>query len=156
MSANKIDLAFGTIASYDFTTGLSQAYGANAMKDLGGGAYGMFAGDASGDGGVDVEPIAHLYKTQVYQLAEYLGIPEEIRRRPPTTDTYSAHQSQQEFFFRLPFETMDLLWYAQEQNIPFQPKPVGHFSIPLSPHPCPPRLTTAVGDIFFYPGEGGN
>ncbi|HML20714.1 MAG TPA: NAD(+) synthase [Aggregatilinea sp.] len=71
-----------------------------------------------GDGGADIKPIIHLYKTQVYQLAEYLGVPEEIRRRQPTTDTYSAHQSQEEFFFRLPFKTMDLLWYAQENNVP--------------------------------------
>jgi len=71
-----------------------------------------------GDGGVDVKPIAHLYKTQVYQLARYLDVPEEIRSRPPTTDTYSAHSTQQEFFFRLPFETMDLLWYALENNVP--------------------------------------
>jgi NAD+ synthase len=71
-----------------------------------------------GDGGVDVKPIAHLFKTQVYQLAEYLDVPEQIRTRLPTTDTYSAHSTQQEFFFRLPFETMDLLWYAQEQEIP--------------------------------------
>jgi len=71
-----------------------------------------------GDGGVDVKPIAHLYKTQVYQLAEYLDVPQEIRRRPPTTDTYSAPSTQQEFFFRLPFETMDLLWYAQEHGVP--------------------------------------
>jgi len=71
-----------------------------------------------GDGGVDVKPIAHLFKTQVYQLAEYLDVPEAIRERPPTTDTYSAHSTQQEFFFRLPFETMDLLWYAQEHNVP--------------------------------------
>ncbi len=71
-----------------------------------------------GDGGVDIQPIAHLYKTQVYQLAEYLDVPEVIRQRTPTSDTYSAHQTQEEFFFRLPFETMDLLWYAQEHNIP--------------------------------------
>jgi NAD+ synthase len=71
-----------------------------------------------GDGGVDVRPITHLYKTQIYQLARYLDVPEEIQRRPPTTDTYSAHSTQQEFFFRLPFETMDLLWYAQENNVP--------------------------------------
>lgn len=71
-----------------------------------------------GDGGVDVKPIAHLFKTQVYQLAEYLDVPEEVRHRPPTTDTYSAPSTQQEFFFRLPFETMDLLWYAQEHNLP--------------------------------------
>ncbi len=71
-----------------------------------------------GDSGVDIQLIAHLYKTQVYQLAEYLGVPEEIRQRTPTSDTYSAHQTQEEFFFRLPFETMDLLLYAQEQEIP--------------------------------------
>jgi NAD+ synthase len=71
-----------------------------------------------GDGGTDIKPIAHLYKTQVYQLAEYLDVPEIIRQRPPTTDTYSAHQSQEEFFFRLPFNVMDLLWYAQEQEMP--------------------------------------
>ncbi len=71
-----------------------------------------------GDAGVDVRPIGHLYKTQVYQLAEYLGVPEEIRKRIPTSDTYSAPTSQQEFFFRLPFETMDLLWFAQEHGYP--------------------------------------
>ena len=71
-----------------------------------------------GDGGVDVRPISHLLKTQVYQLAEYLGVPEEIRKRPPTTDTYSAHQSQEEFFFRIPFNVMDVLWLAQEQDVP--------------------------------------
>jgi NAD+ synthase len=71
-----------------------------------------------GDGGVDVKPIVHLFKTQVYQLAEHLDVPDEIRERPPTTDTYSAPSTQQEFFFRLPFETMDLLWYAQEHDVP--------------------------------------
>jgi NAD+ synthase len=71
-----------------------------------------------GDGGVDLRPITHLFKTQVYQLAKCLDVPDEIQRRPPTTDTYSAHSTQQEFFFRLPFETMDLLWYAQEHEIP--------------------------------------
>jgi NAD+ synthase len=65
---------------------------------------------------VDVQPVVHLYKTQIYQLAEYLGVPLEIRQRPPTTDTYSAPSTQEEFFFRLPFETMDLLWAAQEQG----------------------------------------
>ena len=73
-----------------------------------------------GDGGVDLQLIAHLYKTQVYQLAAYLGVPREIQERTPTTDTYSAHCSQEEFFFRLPFETMDLLWYAQENDIPVE------------------------------------
>jgi NAD+ synthase len=71
-----------------------------------------------GDGGTDVQPIVHLCKTQVYQLAEHLGVPKEIQTRAPTTDTYSAESTQEEFFFRLPFELMDLLWYAQEHKVP--------------------------------------
>ncbi|MCU1276344.1 MAG: synthetase [Bryobacterales bacterium] len=71
-----------------------------------------------GDGGVDVKPIEHLYKTQVYQLAKFLEVPEKIRSRVPTTDTYSAPTTQEEFFFRLPFEIMDLLWFAMENHIP--------------------------------------
>lgn len=71
-----------------------------------------------GDAGVDIKAIGHLYKTQVYQLADYLEIPKAIRERTPTSDTYSAACTQQEFFFRLPFDLMDLLWYAQEHQIP--------------------------------------
>jgi NAD+ synthase len=70
-----------------------------------------------GDAGVDCDPIVHLYKTQVYQLAEHLGVPQEIRQRTPTSDTYSAPCSQTEFFFRLPFDTMDLLCYAKQQRV---------------------------------------
>ena len=71
-----------------------------------------------GDGAADVKPIAHLYKTQVYQLAAHLGIPEEIRRRPPTTDTFSMPQTQEEFYFALPYDRMDLCLYALNQGIP--------------------------------------
>jgi len=69
-----------------------------------------------GDGGADILPIAHLYKTQVYQFAEYLGIPDEIIKRTPTSDTYSAEQTQQEFFFQLPFYEMDMIWYGYENG----------------------------------------
>jgi NAD+ synthase len=71
-----------------------------------------------GDGGVDIQPIAHLFKTQVYELARCLGVPEAIQKRTPTTDTYSAPCDQQEFFFRLPFETLDLLWWAMDHRVP--------------------------------------
>lgn len=77
----------------------------------------------NGDGGADLMPIAHLYKTQVYQLARFLNIPQEIIDRTPTTDTYSAEQTQEEFFFQLPFQQMDLLWYAFEHK--YNPKEVG-------------------------------
>jgi len=71
-----------------------------------------------GDGAADVKPIAHLYKSQVYALAEYLGVPEDIRRRPPTTDTYSLAQGQDEFYFSLPYDKMDLCLYAKNNNLP--------------------------------------
>ena len=70
-----------------------------------------------GDGAADIKPIAHLYKTQVYQIAEYLGVPEEIRRRPPTTDTYSLPQSQEEFFFSVSYDKMDLCLYGKNHGI---------------------------------------
>ncbi|HEU5364338.1 MAG TPA: NAD(+) synthase, partial [Hanamia sp.] len=69
-----------------------------------------------GDGAADIMPISHLYKTQIYQLAEYLNIPKEIIQRTPTSDTYSAEQTQEEFFFQLPFHQMDLLWYGYENG----------------------------------------
>ena len=71
-----------------------------------------------GDGAADVKPIAHLYKTQVYQLAEHLGVPDEIRRRPPTTDTFSMPQTQEEFYFALPYDRMDLCLYAVNNAVP--------------------------------------
>jgi NAD+ synthase len=65
----------------------------------------------NGDGSADVKPIAHLYKTQVYALARHLGLPEEICSARPTTDTYSLPQGQDEFYFGLPWDKMDLaLW----------------------------------------------
>lgn len=73
-----------------------------------------------GDGSADVKPIAHLYKTQVYQLAEYLGVPEEIRTRPSTTDTYSLPQSQEEFYFSLPYDRMDLCLYGKNNEVPIE------------------------------------
>jgi NAD+ synthase len=71
-----------------------------------------------GDGAADFKPIAHLYKTQVYQLAAYLDVPEEIRRRPPTTDTFSMAQTQEEFYFALPYDRMDLCLYAHNHGVP--------------------------------------
>jgi NAD+ synthase len=70
-----------------------------------------------GDGGMDVNPIGHLFKTQIYQLAKYLGVPEEIQARTPTTDTYPGGGSQEEFFYRIPFNVLDTIWMGYEQNL---------------------------------------
>jgi NAD+ synthase len=71
-----------------------------------------------GDGAADFKPIAHLYKTQVYALAAALNVPAEIRRRPPTTDTFSLAQTQEEFYFALPYDRMDLCLYAHAHALP--------------------------------------
>jgi NAD+ synthase len=70
-----------------------------------------------GDGGVDIEPIAHLYKMQVYQLARHLGVVEEILARQPSPDTFSLETSDEEFYFRLPYDDLDLLLYAWENKV---------------------------------------
>jgi len=71
----------------------------------------------NGDGSADVKPIAHLYKTQIYALARYLGLPEEICASTPTTDTYSLPQGQDEFYFALPYDKMDLALWAHDRDL---------------------------------------
>lgn len=71
-----------------------------------------------GDGGVDIEPLAHLYKSQVYMLAKHLGVPSEILKRPPTPDTYTASVSDTEFYFSVPFHVLDPFLWADENNVP--------------------------------------
>ena len=72
----------------------------------------------NGDGSADVKPIAHLYKTQVYSMARYLDLPEEICSAIPTTDTYSLPQGQDEFYYALPYEQMDIAIWAYNNDIP--------------------------------------
>lgn len=72
----------------------------------------------NGDGSADVKPIAHLYKTQVYALARHLKLPEEICNAKPTTDTYSMPQGQDEFYFALPYDRMDLALWAHNHQVP--------------------------------------
>ena len=70
-----------------------------------------------GDGGMDVNPIGHLFKSQVYQLGRYLDLPEEILKRTPTTDTYPGGSTQEEFFYRIPFDILDVIWLGWDRGI---------------------------------------
>jgi NAD+ synthase len=70
-----------------------------------------------GDAAADLKPIAHLYKTQVYELAAHLRVPEKIRNRTPTTDTFSLPQTQEEFYFTLPYDEMDLCLYGLNHGV---------------------------------------
>jgi NAD+ synthase len=72
----------------------------------------------NGDGAADVKPIAHLYKSQVYELATHLGLPDSICAATPTTDTYSMPQGQDEFYFALPYREMDLALWALNHGVP--------------------------------------
>ena len=72
----------------------------------------------NGDGAADLKPIAHLYKTQVYAMARHLGLPEEVCAAQPTTDTYSLPQGQDEFYFALPYQQMDLALWAHNHQVP--------------------------------------
>ena len=72
----------------------------------------------NGDGSADVKPIAHLYKSQVYALSRHLGLPDEICGAIPTTDTYSLQQGQDEFYFALPYQQMDIALWAYNHNVP--------------------------------------
>lgn len=70
-----------------------------------------------GDGGTDMEALADLYKNQIYQIGSHLGVTPEIMNRIPSPDTFSLPLSDQEFFFRIPFDKLDHLLYAWEHNI---------------------------------------
>ena len=76
-----------------------------------------------GDGAADVKPIASLYKTQTYAMARHLGVIEEILNREPTTDTYSLEQTQEDFFFSVPYAQLDLILWAKNHQV--APEEVG-------------------------------
>jgi NAD+ synthase len=71
----------------------------------------------NGDGSADVKPIAHLYKSQVYGMARFLGLPERVCAAIPTTDTYSLSQGQDEFYFALPYQQMDLALWSLNHDV---------------------------------------
>ncbi len=73
-----------------------------------------------GDGGVDIEPLADCYKTQVYALATHLNVNEEIIKRPPSADTWSHYTSDQDFYWRMPIQIMDQLLYGEEHQLPVE------------------------------------
>ena len=128
-----LDAYLGIVAATNFkqrVRKMMEYYYADRLRYAVGGTANLLEHDQGffvklGDGAADVKPIAHLYKSQVYQLAEFLGVPEEIRQRKPTTDTYPLEQSQEEFYFGLSLEQTDLCIYARDNGIaPAEAAPV--------------------------------
>ncbi len=66
-----------------------------------------------GDGGVDFLPIGDLYKTEVFQLAEYLGIPERIRKKKPSARLWSGQTDEEEM--GISYSELDSILMAMEE-----------------------------------------
>jgi len=69
-----------------------------------------------GDGAADIEPIMDLFKTQVRQLAHYLGVPEEIISKPPTPGLLPGQTAEGEL--GLSYDVLDLVLYGLEHFMP--------------------------------------
>src|SRR5207237_5121169 len=123
-----LDAYLGVVAATNFkqrTRKMMEYYYADRLRYAVAGTPNLLEHDQGffvkgGDGAADLKPIAHLYKTQVYRLAEYLGLPRAVVEQQPTTDTYSLAQSQEEFYFSLPYEKFDLCLYGHNQGLPVE------------------------------------
>ena len=60
----------------------------NKVEDFGVGFYTKY-----GDGGVDLSPIADLLKSEVYEIADFLGINQEIIEAAPTDGLWGDDQN---------------------------------------------------------------
>jgi len=70
-----------------------------------------------GDGGSDIEPIVNFYKSQIYQLGQFLKVPKEILTKDASPDVWSFATNDEEFFYSVPYEIVDLILYARENNL---------------------------------------
>ena len=69
-----------------------------------------------GDDSTDIEPIMHLYKTEVFKLAEELGIPNQIIEKKPSPDI--APGITDEFAVGMSYEKLDYILRGLEKNLP--------------------------------------
>jgi len=68
-----------------------------------------------GDGGADIMPLGDLYKTQVWELARFLKIPEEIITKPPTAGLWKDQSDEKEL--RLSYNKLDKILAGLERKI---------------------------------------
>ena len=70
-----------------------------------------------GDGGSDIEPLVNLYKSQIYQLGKFLKVPNEVISKDASPDVWSYTTNDEEFFYSVPYEIVDLILYGRENNL---------------------------------------
>ncbi|KYK21677.1 hypothetical protein AYK21_00415 [Thermoplasmatales archaeon SG8-52-2] len=68
-----------------------------------------------GDGGVDIMPLGDIYKTQVWQLAKYLKIPNEIISKPPSGGLWKGQTDEGEL--KIPYDKLDMILSGLEKKI---------------------------------------
>ena len=71
-----------------------------------------------GDGGSDIEPLVNLYKSQVYQIGDFLNIDHEIMINAASPDVWSYSTTDEEFFYTVPYDVVDLILYSRLNNLP--------------------------------------
>jgi NAD+ synthase len=69
-----------------------------------------------GDVAADISPLMDLYKTQVWQLAQRLDVPEEIIKKPPSPALWPGQTAEEELGTR--YELLDLILYGLERFMP--------------------------------------
>jgi NAD+ synthase len=63
-----------------------------------------------GDGGVDVMPLADLYKHQIRALGRHLGVPRGITEKPASARLWIGQDTEEDL--GLPYDSLDLIVYA--------------------------------------------
>jgi len=82
-----------------------------------------------GDGGVDILPIGDLYKTQVRQLAKYLGVPEKIILKTPSAGLWKGQTDEGEI--GITYDLLDKILYGMV-DLKMDPKPLSEIlNIPV-------------------------
>jgi NAD+ synthase len=72
------------------------------------------------DDNADVMPIKHLYRSQIFQIASYIGVPEAIIRRTPNPDMLPGIEDKYFDVLGIPSETIDLVLYGLEHSLPVE------------------------------------
>lgn len=68
-----------------------------------------------GDGGVDLMPMGDLYKTQVWNLAKYLKIPQDMIKKPPTAGLWKDQSDEKEL--KISYKKLDIILAGLEKKM---------------------------------------
>lgn len=70
-----------------------------------------------GDGGSDIEPLVNLYKSQIYQIGDFFHVHPDIMNNDASPDVWSYRTTDEEFFYTVPYDVVDLILYSRENKL---------------------------------------